>query len=373
MTKPQGRIQSVDSLRLIALFGINVVNLPFMAMPSARAMAAPAGSLDLAVAVVVELLFQMKFFLLFSFLYGWGLERQFRGSDSERVERSHWRRMKGLAVGGALHGALVFSGDILLLYALCGSVLWRVRDWTTDRRLKAARTWLIGAGVTLLVLGALSTFLPDEAVPGATVAARSFASALIERLFEWPVVFIFLVILQGPLVLAAMLVGMSARREGWLQNADSPLRKGTRPHTNALWALAALNLIFAGQSLLQGNDVTAFGILLSALSVGALAVAAPALAVLYLRGLLNAFDRFQPPMWARRAGANSLSVYVLQGVLSQALMDAWGLGLYDQCNRMELVGLSLVVTSLSIALVSVWARWMERGPLEAVLRRWVRG
>lgn len=368
---PAARVTSVDSLRLFALYGICLVNLPFIAMPTERAMSLPTDTVDQAMVFGIALLVEMKFFLLFSFLYGWGLQGQFAGADAERVRREHWRRMGALAVGGALHGIFVFTGDILLIYAACGTLLWRMRDASTASRLTVARRAIgVSAGL-FVVLGAIVAFLPA----GASLPpqpARGFVEALTYRAREWPITFFFLLVLQGPLVVAAMLTGMSARAGGWLQDPASPLRQPSSGRARLLGGAALLNFAFAGQSLLPSGTPRPPTVLASALGMATLALAAPALAWFYLSTLLAWFEHWQPPAWLRRAGANSLSVYIFQGILSQSLMDAWGFGLYDQCNRLQLVGLSLALTTVAIVLVSAWARMAERGPLEAIMRWWVK-
>ena len=69
------RTSSVDVLRGFALLGIGIVNLPHLALPMAAALASPEGTLDLIAKGIVGLLFEGKFFVLFSFLFGWGVRR----------------------------------------------------------------------------------------------------------------------------------------------------------------------------------------------------------------------------------------------------------------------------------------------------------
>ncbi len=122
------RINSVDALRGFALFGIAVVNMPFLAAHLGQL---PAGNaLDAAVGFVVSLLFQGKFFLVFAFLFGWGVGVQ--RASAVRAGRlfapRFFRRQAGLLLIGAAHAALVFAGDILVAYAISGCLLFLLRD-----------------------------------------------------------------------------------------------------------------------------------------------------------------------------------------------------------------------------------------------------
>ena len=69
------RAGEVDAIRGLALLGICVVNVPFLAQPLDRMLERPVGA-DLVAQIAVEWLFQGKFFVLFSFLFGWGFAIQ---------------------------------------------------------------------------------------------------------------------------------------------------------------------------------------------------------------------------------------------------------------------------------------------------------
>lgn len=56
--------------------------------------------------------------------------------------RVYRNRMIGLLILGIAHGCLFFPGDILAIYAVTGSILYRFRGWPTHR--------LVRVGVLLL-------------------------------------------------------------------------------------------------------------------------------------------------------------------------------------------------------------------------------
>lgn len=70
------RNSTVDTLRTAALIGICVVNLPFMGLPQGAVLSAPDGLWNQAAALFTGIFFEAKFFMLFSFLFGWGIEIQ---------------------------------------------------------------------------------------------------------------------------------------------------------------------------------------------------------------------------------------------------------------------------------------------------------
>ena len=72
-----------------------------------------------------------KFITLFSFLFAVGFTIQLhRGTDRGRGRAGLYaRRLAVLAVFGCIHMALLWFGDILLMYSLTGAALLAVRGW----------------------------------------------------------------------------------------------------------------------------------------------------------------------------------------------------------------------------------------------------
>ena len=74
------RLELLDVLRGVALFGIFVVNLPLIGLPFSEAMGEPSvweeSSADTWTAALVRMLAENKFMALFSTLFGMGLALQ---------------------------------------------------------------------------------------------------------------------------------------------------------------------------------------------------------------------------------------------------------------------------------------------------------
>ena len=122
------RIRSIDVLRGFAVLGILVMNVQSFSMISA-AYVNPTAYGDLTgpnylVWLVSHLLADQKFMTIFSLLFGAGVtlmadRREAAGKGTAGV---HYRRMLWLIVFGATHGLLLWYGDILFAYGVCG--LW---------------------------------------------------------------------------------------------------------------------------------------------------------------------------------------------------------------------------------------------------------
>lgn len=127
--KTSERYVLLDALRGLALLGIILANFPEFSLYSflphdAREEMATAGA-DRFVYYLEYIFIDGKFYTLFSLLFGIGFSiilanAMKKGANGLRI---FYRRMGVLAIIGFLHLMLLWSGDILLLYALLGMIL----------------------------------------------------------------------------------------------------------------------------------------------------------------------------------------------------------------------------------------------------------
>jgi uncharacterized protein len=145
---PSERIDAIDVLRGLALFGVLAMNIVTVFRVSIFAQflpnAEPAGPLDRAVAAVLTVAVDFKALALFSLLFGVGLAIQFErlAANARRMILLE-RRLAVLLAIGLVHLYLIWNGDILVEYALAGFV---VLPFLGGPR------WLL-AGAALLLLG----------------------------------------------------------------------------------------------------------------------------------------------------------------------------------------------------------------------------
>jgi uncharacterized protein len=165
-TAPAERIEAIDILRGLALFGVLVVNLVgsfrdsflqhFLYPDPSRAL--PDRIADAAIRMALE----GKALTIFAFLFGAGLAMQY-----ERLARSHEdparllrRRLLVLLGFGLAHLLLVWNGDILTEYALLGLAALALLHAPEER----LRQWMAGLlALSLLTPALVMGFLfPDE-------------------------------------------------------------------------------------------------------------------------------------------------------------------------------------------------------------------
>ncbi|MCJ2379514.1 DUF418 domain-containing protein [Parabacteroides sp. AGMB00274] len=127
--KSSERVVILDALRGFALLGIVIANFPefslYTFMSAEDTALLPFSAADRYVRYLLYFFIDGKFYTIFSLLFGIGfsiiLENVAkRGGNAMRV---FYRRMFVLAFIGALHLMFIWSGDILLLYALLGMLL----------------------------------------------------------------------------------------------------------------------------------------------------------------------------------------------------------------------------------------------------------
>ena len=167
------RIDLIDVVRGFALFGVLLANLVWITtdvvLTDARLSQLPTAPLDRIVEPLVAFFVDHKFYTLFSFLFGLGFAIQLSRAEERRhnVVAVYARRVSILAVIGLLHIALVWYGDILLVYAIGGFGLLAVRHWNARLLIILAFTLALFARAAVgvsLIAGASGTAQVDAEV-----------------------------------------------------------------------------------------------------------------------------------------------------------------------------------------------------------------
>lgn len=147
--KPKERYIILDVLRGLALLGICLANFPefslYSFLNSEITDGMPTAKIDQLVRYLQYVLIDGKFYTLFSLLFGIGFSiiignAARKGSNGFRV---FYRRMGILFLIGFLHLIFVWSGDILMLYALLGLFLPLFRNVSNRGLLTASALFLL--------------------------------------------------------------------------------------------------------------------------------------------------------------------------------------------------------------------------------------
>jgi uncharacterized protein len=353
-----------DYLRLVALFGIVVVNVQYIAFSALGGFVDLPGdtALDAVTLWLVNGLALLKSYGLFSFMFGVGLGFLMRSAERRGLAfgRLYRNRMIGLLILGVAHGALFFPGDILTIYAITGSVLYLMRDWPVRRlvRLGAGLLILQAAIAPLLMIAAPETPAEFVALEREILTGGGFLDAMVFRAIGFAFVLPSLLLTQGIAALGWFCLGLAAVKAGMIDDAGHPLWRRARR-----WGLGpGLVLSLTGAALWQWGPAVP-GLVLT--------IAAGPVATLGYLGLIAALAR--PPgrlmAQALAAGGSSLSIYLGQSILLSTIFAGYGPGLWGEVDRLTATLIAIVVTAGLIVALALWRRRAALGPFEWVLRR----
>jgi uncharacterized protein len=373
-----------DELRGFALLGIVFVNVPFLGISAEGFTAASVHAwYDRAAAFAVVALAQGKFYLLFAFLFGYSMHFIVR-DDAPPSMRRFRRRLLGLGVLGVAHAALLFVGDILLLYALLGLSLPWMRGLGDRAVLRvsvlAGAAWLLLlAALPLAVLAEPGGSLMD---PKTLAAGREFDHAMRDggfleataaRLAFWPMAASAVFFLNGLGVLSMFALGLVAGRRRLLARPGlhRPLwRAGRR------WGLGlGLTLGCLSAWLVVGPGAQVGGLGVRETTGVALGFAgAPLLTWGYVSVLAAMHERGVRVLAIfRPAGRMSLTGYIGESLLLSLAFCAYGAGLFGELGAAAVTALALCTwAALDLSARAMQARWAS-GPLETLLRRFSAG
>lgn len=367
------RIGDLDALRGFALLGILVVNIAFFASgyPFHLVPDPAYGSwVDQATRWLVEFLFSMKFYLLFSFLFGYSFTLQIDSAVRRGVAFAprFRRRLAGLFVLGVLHAVFLFHGDILTTYALLGLVLFAARGMRprTASTLAGVLLGLVALVIALAAVGG-DGLVPDHAV-ALDAGARStealgggLGSVLVEHLRAMPAMIGALVV-QGPLALCAFLIGLAAGKVRLL--ADVTRHQGLLRRVQ--WVGYPVGLAGALVFAIGGGTENLTGLMLSILT-------APLLMAAYVATALRGFQTG----WGHRiagilapAGRMALSNYLGQSVAAVLIFTGIGLGLVGRVAPLPTLLIAAGIFGGQLLLSAWWLARFRYGPVEWLLRSW---
>ncbi len=378
-----GRIGEIDVLRGFALLGILVVNIQAFAMPTPALFNPTAyGDLEggnLAVWLATRMLAEQKFMGIFSMLFGAGIvlmaQRAEPGGGGRRI---HYRRMSLLAGIGLLHAYLLWAGDILFLYAVCGMLVYPLRRQPPGRLLLLGTALLAVASAYSIASGLSLPYWPEEL--RASVTAEAWRPTAAVRGEE-----------------------LAAYRGGWLE--AQPLRSAQALEfqtflllTWGLWRAGGMMLLgmalfrfgafgasgsarlhaalIAGAAVI-GFPLQAYGLWLdfaggwplASLFLGAQFVYWPSVVVSlgYVSAVMLAC-RTAALRWVTvplaAVGRTALTNYLLQTILCTTVFYGHGLGWFGSVDRVGQSGVVAAVWAIQLAASSLWLRWFRFGPAE---------
>jgi uncharacterized protein len=424
------RLRAVDAARGFALLGIFLVNIRSFSEPLPLTMNPAPRERDLLSVIchyAVNGLCEGKFYVLFSMLFGIGLVLQMRNVRDRGGSffAIYLLRLAALAGFGIVHALLLWYGDILLLYALVGTILMVLARYCSARVLLWIGIAAFALGIVMETgLNALTTLAhsppaaagsatpgPDErpspaapegdnagpkkppferlvdafqaghGEPGPTntvwIEAETeayrdgpFLQSFLFRLVTWLMFLVFETIFGfGFTVLGAFCFGAALMKWDFF----APSRRPWHRRLFAIGMLVAAPVCLAVAVVVgeTSDPVRHEPPLLLVLGAGPLmAVAGLFLSLGYLSGLTllatGPAARLAVPFAA--AGRMALTNYLSQSLIATFVFYHWGLGQFGLWPLPGRIGLVFAVYAGQLVLSSVWMSYFRFGPMEWLWR-----
>jgi len=383
------RIVPMDVLRGFALLGILAMNIQSFAMPAA-AYDNPTAYGDLTGAnflvwVLSHVLADQKFISIFSMLFGAGIVLMWQRAETSgrNPARLHYRRVVWMILFGLLHAHLLWEGDILYTYGMCGLFLYLFRR-------KGPATLLI----TALVLAAAGSMIP---LGTGLFGFRNLPSeALVEFQEEWQpsrqTIDEEIAAFRG-----SWIDQMSYRIPNaiYVQMVMFPMFYFWKSSSLMLLGMALFKLgafaaqwsrrrymVLVGLGLFVGIPAVVLGVLQNlarnwdvrySFFLGGfynywgsylVALGWVGLIMLWCQGLLIS------PLKERMAavGRMAFSNYILQTLICTTIFYGHGLGYFGSVPRTGQILIVFAIYAMQLAIAPLWLRHFQLGPLEWLWR-----
>ncbi len=369
------RIISLDVIRGFSLLGIFIINMisfhsPFLYFDPYTWWKTPE---DAALYPWIDVLVQASFYPLFAMMFGYGLGIQKQRAD--RKGSSFYlfgiRRLLILLGIGCIHAFLIWSGDILINYALFGMVL------LIFMRMSGKSLMWLGGILFLLpqlffsILLVLMTFSDPTGVTHYTdigalqnsvsaYASGNYASIMGQRFQDWYAVnspdnLIFLILS----ILPMMMIGAGASKLQLLEKVRTQ---------KTIW------MMIGGVTLAAGILIKSLPLFIESNFAYAYIqdfFGGPFLSVSYAVILSLLLMNEKIMKWSKplaSVGKMSLTNYLLQSIVGTLIFYSYGFGLYGEVTLTTGTMLALGIYLIQVILSEIWLSRFRYGPVEKLWR-----
>ncbi len=368
------RIQIVDVLRGFAIFGILLFNMRSFAGQSIN-INDWTEPLDRAIVILIDFFVQAKFYSLFSFFFGWGMAVQMRRAEIKGTKffPVYLRRLLILLVFGTLHGVLLWTGDILRMYAVIDIFMLIIFHKQKPNTILIAAVLLLLSAIQMTLPGEMmdktrelcfsltECLTPNTSLPGTLYATGTYWQVTQLRYQEFIGSLWWLPCYMGN-VFAMMLLGLYAGKRKLFANFE----KHRSLFRKFMWGGLVIGLIFNG--IFTYYTVNPFNSqYYSLVRIGARTLGAPALTIFYITGITLLFQNLK---WRERlaplayVGRMALTNYITHSVILTFFFYGYGLGLYGKTDPTFALLLTIVVYLAQIRFSQWWFEHYQFGPLE---------
>jgi len=371
----KARDSAPDVLRGFALLGIILVNLAFFSNDPSEGIGkgTMSGAGNSIAGFLVFTLFEGKFFLIFSFLFGYS-SHYIIGDNGKNTPR--WiRRAVVLIIFGAFHFSLLWHGDILFLYGSLGLIL-TLFFHRSDRYIKVWAITIYSTFSFFMILLALLAQLYPEPIKANPIAdaftqimrSGSYLDSIPARVDIWTQTIALELLIQGAPVFVAFLLGLLAARKSALSSGSKVLRLDVMIKYGlgvGLPIQALTGIIFTvNESSVNRSESLYFWMLVVSL------IFAPLLSMGYIGLILKQLEK--SAHWLKQLsfpGRMSLTNYISQSIVLSFIYGPWGLGLFQKIEFWKSFIIAILVWLLLLIASKLLLSRYSKGPAEWFLGR----
>jgi uncharacterized protein len=370
---PAERIDAIDILRGLALFGVLAINIVNEFRVSIFEQFLPAAgttsTADRAVQTFLTMAIELKALALFSLLFGMGLAIQFeRLAKNPHRATLLLRRLAVLLMIGLIHLFLIWNGDILTEYSLAGFLvlpfLWAPRGLLATGALLFLALYLVMPLLPPVVPWPTTAWIMDHVIDARHVYGMGgFLDILAFRIREVPFIFPLHVFIF-PRTIALFLFGMFVWRTDIIRHPAD--------HGRLVLTVAIVG-VFAGAALTIAGEAQA---LLGLPSLGlahhpVMRLATVFLAIGYAAAIIALVSTARGKRmlaWAAPLGRMAFTNYLAQSVIFSWIFYGYGLGLFGRVGVLTALAIGVCIYVAQVMISAQWLRYYRFGPVEWLWR-----
>nr|WP_240949801.1 DUF418 domain-containing protein [Psychrobacillus sp. BL-248-WT-3] len=323
----------------------------------------------------IDIFVQGSVYPLFAMLFGYGLAMQFMKSEAKGTSFSRLavRRLLILLGIGCIHAFLIWSGDILITYALAGLcliVLMKLKPlWLI---IIAAVLYLIPNGLLTGLVYLMTKVAPEESVlytaiqkveeSAVAYSQGSWFDVFGQRLADWFYMqgYGLNVVLILCTILPLLMIGSAAAKLRLIERARE---------LKLFWIITVIVTMAAGTAIKwlpfnKGDDLftmtvqDTFGGPLQAIAYGGF---------LALICTIPIVGKLLSPI--AKAGRMSMTIYLMQSILATTIFYGYGFGLYGKVDIATGTWMAIGIYVIQIIFAEIWFTKFKQGPVELLWRK----
>lgn len=373
-SKHSDRIQEIDALRGIALFGILLVNIFVFHAPYSY-YSQFYGSFENNEFMIVALVNGFasgKFLFLFAFLFGYGITFQIK-SQRKKFNTYFLKRMLILLLFGIAHFLLFWFGDILTSYAILGILILPT--------IRLPDNVILVFGIFFLLfrpiyyIGAVCFGWPMVEMDKPAELSEfisTFQKGSFTEIFDLRIKEIIAFMPENlvwflPKTFGLFFLGIYASRK----KLTIKIKEHVKSFIIVCFTLIGLYIVWEFNKVyffsnFDLEQTPLYRPLLIAINV----IFESFLGIGYIIGLITLFQKstFITSVMAK-TGRMALTNYILQSLLCVLVFYSYGFGLYGKLDPSNLILIAVAIFSVNVVFSNLYLKKKKTGPLEYCWRR----